>query len=75
MWVRGKQHGLGMYTVPGSDTKCGLWEDGKRIEWFDATQAQQVLQGKIDFTKFFHKPESAHYADLNAGFQRPAGFD
>jgi hypothetical protein len=35
-WYRGKQHGLGSYQVPSDNTvKFGLWEEGKRIRWFD----------------------------------------
>lgn len=35
-WYKGKQHGLGTYLVPkDSRVKYGLWEDGKRIEWFN----------------------------------------
>ena len=37
-WLGGKQHGLGLYTVPGQEVRCGLWEEGKRIEWFDKAQ-------------------------------------
>jgi hypothetical protein len=34
-WFRGKQHGIGTYLVPKEGKKkYGLWEDGKRIEWF-----------------------------------------
>jgi len=40
-WYRGKQHGLGIYHVPKEEKiKYGLWEDGKRIEWFSQEQAQ-----------------------------------
>jgi MORN repeat len=53
MWFRGKQHGLGVYSVPGTEPKCGLWEDGKRIEWFDQPTAQAILSGQIDFTQYF----------------------
>lgn len=59
MWFKGKQHGVGMYQVPDSESKCGLWEDGKRIEWFDAQQAQQITAGLLDYTRYFHKPESS----------------
>jgi hypothetical protein len=31
--------------VPGSDAKAGLWEDGKRIEWFDQEQVEAILNG------------------------------
>ena len=35
-WWKGKQHGLGTYFVPKEGkVKYGLWEDGKRIEWFN----------------------------------------
>lgn len=35
-WYKGKQHGLGIYHVgDGQTPKYGLWEDGKRIEWFE----------------------------------------
>lgn len=35
-WCRGKQHGLGTYVVPSEERmKFGLWEDGKRIKWFE----------------------------------------
>jgi hypothetical protein len=38
-WNRGKQHGLGKYKSRenNDDTeRYGLWEDGKRIKWFDS---------------------------------------
>jgi hypothetical protein len=50
MWFRGKQHGLGFYSVPGTDPKAGLWEDGKRIEWFDNETVEAILSGQLDFT-------------------------
>jgi hypothetical protein len=34
-----------------------------------------ILEGVFDFTQLFHKPESANYVDLSAGFKRPPGFD
>lgn len=82
MWYRGKQHGLGVYSVPGTEPKYGLWEDGKRIEWFDEYAAQGILNGELDFTQYFTKPESAQNVenyiqgnDLGLGFSRPHGFD
>jgi len=40
--MRGKQHGLGAYQTVDNSTgtptvtfKNGLWEEGKRMEWFD----------------------------------------
>ena len=35
-WYKAKQFGLGKYIVPADGrVRFGLWEDGKRIEWFD----------------------------------------
>jgi hypothetical protein len=31
-----------MYFVEGQETKFGLWEDGKRIEWFDPQTATKI---------------------------------
>jgi len=34
-WNMGKQHGLGVYQVSSDQPiKYGLWEEGKRVEWF-----------------------------------------
>jgi hypothetical protein len=33
--MRGKQHGLGIYKTAETAFKYGLWEEGKRIEWFE----------------------------------------
>jgi hypothetical protein len=41
-WYKGKQLGLGTYkTYEVNEMKYGLWEDGKRIKWFD--DHEQVL--------------------------------
>jgi len=35
-WHKGKQHGLGTYIDNAkSSIKYGLWENGKRVKWFD----------------------------------------
>ena len=42
-WANGKQHGLGVYHVPKEDRiKHGLWEDGKRVEWFKPESQEKV---------------------------------
>ena len=54
-WYRGKQHGLGTYLVPKDEKKkFGLWEDGKRIEWFDEGKIEAINSGKFDYTTLFH---------------------
>jgi hypothetical protein len=50
MWYRGKQHGLGVYFVPSQEMKYGLWEDGKRIEWFDLAAAEKIMKDELDFS-------------------------
>ena len=35
-WHKGKQHGLGTYIDKTKENvKYGLWENGKRVKWFD----------------------------------------
>jgi len=35
-WYKGKQHGLGTYYDTKTEAvKFGLWENGKRVKWFD----------------------------------------
>ena len=54
-WYKGKQHGLGKYVVPKEDkTKFGLWEDGKRIEWFNESQVSQINNFSQEYTQFFN---------------------
>lgn len=51
-WNKGKQHGLGKYQVPGEKLpKYGLWEDGKRIRWFESEkEISEIAKGKVDYT-------------------------
>jgi len=52
-WYKGKQHGLGIYFVPKKDdnrVKFGLWEDGKRIEWFNEEQVYAINNQGLDYT-------------------------
>jgi len=42
-WVNGKQHGLGVYVVKTDNRlKRGLWENGKRIEWFPEEACEKI---------------------------------
>lgn len=35
-WYKSKQHGLGIFKEPKKKkVKYGLWEHGKRMNWFD----------------------------------------
>ena len=82
-WGLGKQHGLGKYIVleksqsgeEVENVKWGLWEDGKRIQWFTDEMVQSILQKREDYRIHFEKPESAQLVDQNAGFEKPPRFD
>ena len=51
-WTRGKQNGIGNYIVSSEDKlKFGLWEDGKRIKWFDQASEVPLINNKqLDYT-------------------------
>jgi len=51
-WCRGKQHGLGTYKTPEAQSlRYGLWEDGKRIAWFDDENTIQAICNRtLDYT-------------------------
>ena len=74
-WYRGKQHGLGTYYVPKDDkVKYGLWEDGKRIEWFNETQVQSINTNQLEYTSFFHQADSERMVDAGAALCKPLHF-
>ena len=75
-WFKGKQHSLGRYAVPKDEkVKYGLWEDGKRTEWFNEEQVQQINNFELDFGTFFSQRESATMIDGGATFNKPSNFD
>jgi hypothetical protein len=41
--------------------KYGLWEDGKRIEWFEESSAHEIMKGNEDYKKFFKREDSENY--------------
>ena len=50
-WVLGKQHGLGIYLVSTENReKFGLWEEGKRIEWFSQETQDKINSFQLDYT-------------------------
>jgi hypothetical protein len=55
--------------------KYGLWEDGKRIQWFDLETSEKIMRDEVDFSQFFTKTESKDYVDNSTFFTRPYGFD
>ena len=62
----GKQHGVGIYRDQQGEEKCGLWEDGKRIEWFNEKTLDDIRTGRVDYRHFFKRDESATQAPINA---------
>ena len=52
-----------------------MWEDGKRIEWFDRETADNIIKGRIDFKSFFRKTESGDWVQDNCSFGKPLNFD
>jgi hypothetical protein len=75
-WVKGKQHGLGMYHVPKEEkVKHGLWEDGKRIEWFDDKNVTLIDSHELDYTSYFRQQGSEQFVSKAETFLRPAGFN
>jgi len=55
--------------------KYGLWEDGKRIEWFNETQVQAINNGQMNYTTFFHQAESERMVEPGARFYKPGEFE
>lgn len=42
-WIEGIQHGLGVYVVKTDNRiKKGLWENGKRKEWFPEEACEKI---------------------------------
>lgn len=55
--------------------KYGLWEDGKRIEWFLETQVQAINNGQMNYCSFFHQTDSEQMVETNARFFKPLNFE
>jgi hypothetical protein len=74
--MRGKQHGLGIYSVPGDDVKHGIWEEGKRIEWFNEETIEMINNQQIDITQYFKNPsEIPSNLGKYGTFHKPQSFD
>ena len=42
-WHRGRQHGLGIFEQPDKKSmKFGLWENGRRVKWFDQEEVELI---------------------------------
>ena len=71
-WMNGKQHGLGIYSVMKEDRiKHGLWEDGKRIEWFKPESQEKVNNLELDYTQYYKSPSSKNGLPNDCTFLEP----
>ena len=75
-WHKGKQHGLGTYidNAKGS-IKYGLWENGRRVKWFDEQAVILINQIRYDFSVEFSDPTNSQRAlKPNCTFEKPKNF-
>ena len=74
-WYFGKQHGLGIYAVATENReKHGLWEDGKRVEWFSPETQALINQNKYNWAQHFKTDESKASAVLTHSYLEPQDF-
>lgn len=55
--------------------KYGLWEDGKRIEWFDENEIQSINAHRMDYLPYFTSEQSKQMVEPNANFNKPKTFE
>lgn len=55
--------------------KYGLWEDGKRIEWFSEAEMHSINSQKLDYGTYFHQQDSHEMIDRGCTFSRPNGLE
>ena len=55
--------------------KYGLWENGKRIVWFDKDSIKEIEEGSQKWIDYFKDSDSASIVDKKAKFDKPKGFD
>jgi hypothetical protein len=54
--------------------KFGLWENGKRIVWFNDQQVESINKGELDFREFFKYKESRSIVNFKNTFHVPKNF-
>ena len=58
-WNMGKQHGLGIYTLSQHQPiKYGLWEEGKRLEWFKEETQKKINSNEFNYASYFKNANS-----------------
>lgn len=78
-WVSGKQHGLGVFiSREGAKRKFGVWEDGKKVRWFNTEEVQAIESGQVEDLRelFVENPELSadKIAEFSRQFLPPAAF-
>ena len=81
-WYQGKQQGLGTFIDQGRGRpKAGLWQNGKRLKWYDSQTTQLINQQKYNFL-IQQNSQSSEYNTLEADilksgmtFKKPGNFD
>ena len=52
-----------------------MWEEGKRIHWFEDQAAQEIVNGNDSYKKLYTTKESVYYVNSSNSFNKPRGFD
>lgn len=74
-WYRGKQHGLGIFKDPKKGKeKNGVWEQGKRLQWFDQQTIDEISNHRFDYVQYFKEEKSSQVINPSATFDPPMGF-
>ena len=76
-WNKGKQHGFGVYTgnYKNNTVKYGIWDNGKRIKWFDEATVKEIQDGKYDYKHHFKDQEALEALLENCSFEKPDGWE
>jgi len=55
--------------------KYGLWENGKRLKWFDEQSIMLINQHTFDYTTLFTEQQSITLVQPKANFTVPPEFE
>jgi hypothetical protein len=55
--------------------KHGLWEEGKRIEWFDEEAVDKIKKGELDYKVYYKNSISATAVKITSPFKEPSDFE
>ncbi|TNV83004.1 hypothetical protein FGO68_gene12582 [Halteria grandinella] len=52
-WSQDKQHGLGVYINEKGELSYGLWQMGRRLQWFTDESVFLIYQENLDYCQYF----------------------